>query len=122
MILSDRGTQFVSETVYTFMQNMKIMHSMSRPHKPVENCYIETFWKSLKTELGKTIAYTIESFKVVLQYYEHYYNYERPHSALDYNAPMFGQYALGASCTSPSQPPQGIINCHYEMKKLLQKT
>lgn len=87
MIQSDRGTQFVSKEMYEFMKNNGIVHSMSRPHKPVDNCYIETFWKSLKTEIGKVEQYTKETFEMILKYYWRYYNEERPHSSLGYLSP-----------------------------------
>lgn len=88
IIMSDRGCQFVSEKIYSFMKSHKIKHSMSKPHKPVQNCYIETFWKTLKTEIGKTEHLNINKLKMVLQYYLKYYNYDRPHSSLNYTPPM----------------------------------
>lgn len=88
MITTDRGTQFVSKTFYEYLSSEGIIHSMSRPHKPVDNCYIETFWKTLKTEIGKIDDYDVTTFEMILKYYVHYYNYERPHSSIKYETPI----------------------------------
>ena len=88
IITTDRGTQFVSKDFYEYLKKEGITHSMSRPHKPVDNCYIETFWKTLKTELGRIKEYDYETFMIVLNYYVYYYNNERPHSSLGYKAPL----------------------------------
>ena len=54
MVMTDRGAQFVSRDFHAMLEDWGIRHSMSRPHKPIDNCFIETFWKSMKVELGKT--------------------------------------------------------------------
>lgn len=88
MIMTDRGTQYVSKAFYEYIKSKGIVHSMSRPHKPVDNCYIETFWKTLKTEMGNIKHYDYETYRIVLEYYIYYYNNERPHSSLGYKAPL----------------------------------
>lgn len=88
MIMTDRGAQFTSRAFFDMMQENNIMHSMSRPHKPVDNCFIETFWKSMKIEMGKPDLLTPESYRMVVEYYINYYNYLRPHSALNYRPPL----------------------------------
>lgn len=87
MIMTDRGSQFTSKEFYDMMQSYGILHSMSRPHTPVDNRFIETFWKTMKIEIGKTHLLNKETYAMVVDYYIHYYNYERPHSALGYKAP-----------------------------------
>ena len=61
---------------------------MSRPHKPVDNCFIETFWKSMKVELGKTDLLSEQTYRMVIEYYIYYYNNLRPHSTLGYIPPL----------------------------------
>lgn len=87
MIMTDRGVQFTSRCFYDTMQMEGIKHSMSRPHTPIDNRFIETFWKTMKTEIGKTTLLNEETYAMVIDYYIHYYNYERPHSALGYRVP-----------------------------------
>lgn len=88
MLMSDRGCQFTSKLIHDYLEKEGIKHSMSRPHRPVDNRFIETFWKTLKIEIGKIGQYEKETFEKVLEYYQHYYNYERPHSTLGYMTPI----------------------------------
>ena len=87
ILLTDRGSPFVSKAFHDLLKEEQIIHSMSRPHTPRDNRYIETFWKTLKTEIGPVKNMTKDEYLLVLEYYEHYYNYERPHSVLDYQPP-----------------------------------
>lgn len=84
MIMNDRGSPFVSKRFYKLLKTKNIVHSMSRPHHPSDNCYIETFWKSMKTETIVTKNSTVESYIKMIRYYEYYYNHKRPHSSLGY--------------------------------------
>lgn len=88
MVMTDRGAQFVSRDFHAMMEDWGIRHSMSRPHKPVDNCFIETFWKSMKVELGKIDLLTEQTYRMVIEYYVYYYNNLRPHSTLDYLPPL----------------------------------
>lgn len=88
MILTDRGSPFSGADFHELLKTNHVIHSMSRPYTPIDNRYIETFWKSMKTELGKVSRLTPEQYKMVLEFYEYYYNYERPHSSIGYRAPM----------------------------------
>lgn len=88
MVMTDRGAQFVSRDFHTMLEDWGIRHSMSRPHKPVDNCFIETFWKSMKVELGKTDLLTEQTYHMVVEYYVYYYNNLRPHSTLGYLPPL----------------------------------
>lgn len=88
MIMTDRGAQFTSREFRVIMDDLFIIHSMSRPHKPVDNRFIETFWKSMKVELGKLDLLTEETYRMVVDYYIYYYNNLRPHSSLGYRPPI----------------------------------
>ena len=88
MIMTDRGPQFVSRDFHAMLEDWGIRHSMSRPHKPIDNCFIETFWKSMKVELGKPTLLTEQTYRMVIEYYIYYYNNLRPHSTLGYLPPL----------------------------------
>lgn len=88
MIMTDRGSQFTSKSFFDTMTKLKITHSMSRPGRPGDNCYIETFWKTMKVEIGKLDLLNDLTYRMVVGYYIHYYNNLRPHSALNYRAPL----------------------------------
>lgn len=88
MIMTDRGSQFTSKAFYDMIEKLGITHSMSRPHTPVDNRFIETFWKSMKVEIGKVEHLTEEEYRLVVGYYIYYYNNIRPHSSLNYRTPL----------------------------------
>lgn len=88
MIMTDRGSPFVSKSFRDLLEKHGIRHSMSRPHTPADNCYIETFWKTMKTEIGAVEHLTCEQYMLIIDFYRHYYNHDRPHSTLGYCAPM----------------------------------
>lgn len=88
MVTTDRGSPFISKAFNEVLDEYGIIHSMSRPHTPADNSNIETFWKSIKTEIGYTRNYTKDEFAAIVEYYEYYYNYLRPHSSLGYYAPL----------------------------------
>ena len=92
MVLTDRGSPFTSKSFKETVERHKILHSMSRPHTPIDNIYIETFWKSMKTEIGKVKHLTKEEYLLIMEYYEYYYNNIRPHSSLGYCAPLQHAY------------------------------
>ena len=87
MLLTDRGSPFVSKAFHDLLESKQITHSMSRPHTPRDNRYIETFWRIMKTEIGSVKSMSRAEYLMVLAYYEFYYNYKRPHSALGYTPP-----------------------------------
>lgn len=87
MLLTDRGSPFTSKSFHDLLEREQITHSMSRPHTPRDNRYIETFWRTMKTEIGSVKYMSKAEYLMVLAYYEHYYNYVRPHSALNYSPP-----------------------------------
>lgn len=52
------------------------------------NRFIETFWKSMKVELGKKDLLNEQTYRMVIEYYIYYYNNLRPHSSLGYLPPL----------------------------------
>ena len=83
----DRGSSNVSFKVKELMEANKINRSMSAPHSPYENQYIETFWKTAKTEIGNTEKLSRTELQMVLDYYINYYNTHRIHSSIGYLTP-----------------------------------
>lgn len=88
MVMTDRGAQFVSRDFHAMMEDWGIKHSMSRPHTPIDNRFIETFWKTMKVELGKKDLLNEQTYRMVIEYYIYYYNNLRPHSYLGYVPPL----------------------------------
>ena len=84
---SDRGPQYTSTEIRDYLEKHGILRSMSAPYCSYQNAYIESFWKTLKVEIGSFANLSLDQVILVLSYYEHYYNNERIHSSLNYMTP-----------------------------------
>lgn len=112
MIMTDRGSPFVSKSFHELLESNQIIHSMSRPHTPRDNRYIETFWRMMKTEIGSVKKMDLNEYMMVMGYYEFYYNHCRPHSALGYMTPAEAdEHTNSLLASSPSAP--SLSNCSY---------
>jgi transposase InsO family protein len=85
---SDRGTQYTSERYQALLRAYGFRCSMSRPGNCYDNAPVESFFRTLKTELGlQTTATRRQAATAVAEYIEGFYNRERLHSALHYQSP-----------------------------------
>jgi transposase InsO family protein len=94
---TDRGSQYTSNAIRLYAEKNGIKRSMSAPYCSYQNAMIETFWKTLKVEIGETKHLTKEELIMVLEYQVYYYNNERIHSALNYLTPARYSVLNGAS-------------------------
>lgn len=84
----DNGPEFVSKVLdnYSYLNNIKL--EFSRPGKPVDNAYIESFNGSLRDECLNTNWFlSIEDAQDKLETWRVDYNQYRPHSSLDNMTP-----------------------------------
>ena len=85
---SDRGCQYTAIKTKDLIEKSGFLKSMSRPGTPNDNQPIESFWKTLRTELpdigqlGKD-----EATRRIVAYIELYYNSSRLHSGIGYKVP-----------------------------------
>src|SRR5581483_6236312 len=86
---SDRGIQYASGEYGKLLDKHQIIASMSRLGNPWDNAKCESFMKTLKSEEIDANEYRgIEDLrKNVATFVDVYYNTQRLHSALGYNAP-----------------------------------
>lgn len=84
---NDRGAQYTSRALKLLCIDKGILQSMSAPRRPNENQPIESFWKTLKAEMGSFEELTKKEAIMVIDYYINYYNTKRPHSSLGYKTP-----------------------------------
>jgi len=86
---SDRGTQYASDEYVQRLEDAGMFISMSRPARPWENAYCESFMRTLKDEEIRCRTYsTMEELEQnIEEFIERFYNRERLHSALDYRSP-----------------------------------
>jgi transposase InsO family protein len=87
---SDRGVQYASTAYRRFLKNKNIKPSMSRKGNCYDNCYVESFFSSLKKEwVYRQKPETESGMKAcVFNYIETWYNKKRRHSSLDMMSPL----------------------------------
>jgi transposase InsO family protein len=86
---SDRGSQYASDDYVRRLEEVHMLISMSRPARPWENAYCESFMRTLKSEEINCRGYsTMEELEQNIDdFIERFYNRERLHSALGYCSP-----------------------------------
>jgi transposase InsO family protein len=86
---SDRGVQYASTRFRNVLRKKRFIQSMSRKGNCWDNACVESFFKSLKSELiGTTIYESREAAtQAVFEYIEVFYNRIRLHSTLGYLSP-----------------------------------
>jgi putative transposase len=87
---SDRGVQYSSQEFRDLLEGKSAIPSMSRKGNCYDNAYVETFFKSLKSELIYMNDYDSEIAlrNAIFEYIETWYNRKRLHSSLGYLSPM----------------------------------
>jgi transposase InsO family protein len=86
---SDRGSQYCSIDYQSELHRHGIRISMSGKGNCYDNAMVETFFKTLKSELiWRTTFYTrAEAEQAIARYIDGFYNPVRRHSALDFLSP-----------------------------------
>ena len=85
---SDRGSQYTSRAFATACQQLGVTRSMGRTGSCFDNSLAESFWATLKRELGRSWWPTrAEARRAVFEYITVFYNRQRRHSALGYRTP-----------------------------------
>ena len=87
---SDRGSQYCSVDYQAALKKHRIRISMSGKGNCYDNAMVETFFKTLKSELiWRTIFLTrAEAKDAIGRYIDGFYNPVRRHSALDFISPV----------------------------------
>jgi putative transposase len=82
-ITIDNGSEFCSRVLDTWAYQRGVKLDFTRPGKPVENGYIESFNGKLRDEcLNAELFFSVEDARQKLEHWRKDYNEERPHSAL----------------------------------------
>jgi putative transposase len=87
MFHSDRGSQYASEDHRKALVASGITCSMSRKGNCHDNAVSESWFSTLKFELGDTFASHAEADRQLFDYIERFFNQQRMHSTLDYLSP-----------------------------------
>lgn len=82
---SDQGSQFTSPQYIEILKNAGVQISMDGKGRATDNIFIERFWRSLKYEEVYLNEYiSPREARQRITRYLNFYNYRRPHQALDY--------------------------------------
>lgn len=96
---TDRGVQYASGDYQKLLEGAEMIGSMSRKGDCWDNAVAESFFSSLKVEIGEVLeggASTAE-VRVAISEYMYWYNSKRRHSTLGYLSPMeFERRSKGA--------------------------
>ena len=87
-IYCDNGSEFASRLVDLWAYRNKVVIEFSRPGKPTDNAYIESFNGSLRDECLNTHWFsTLADARSKLEFWRQEYNESRPHKALNNRTP-----------------------------------
>jgi putative transposase len=85
---TDQGSQFTSEEFTGTLLKAAVRISMDGRGRALDNVFIERLWRTVKYEDVYLKDYADgQSLYAGLKRYFHFYNHERPHSALDNRTP-----------------------------------
>ena len=85
---TDQGSQFTSIAFTSLLKSKEIQISMNGKGRCIDNVWVERLWRSVKREDVYLKEYRNgNELHKGLQKYFHFYNFQRPHQALDYNTP-----------------------------------
>lgn len=87
-IRSDNGPEFTSRHFLAWCEERGIRLELIEPGRPMQNGFIESFNGRLRDEcLNANWFATLADAKAKIEAWRHDYNYERPHSSLQYLTP-----------------------------------
>lgn len=84
---SDQGSPYASEDYRRVLTTHGITCSMSRRGNCLDNAAMESWFSTLKAELGERFDSPAAAKAALFDYVEVFYNQQRRHSALDYVSP-----------------------------------
>ena len=87
---SDRGSQYASKQFRLLLNKEEMIPSMSRKGNCYDNCYVESFFKTLKDDIYRMgVVLREENIRSeIFKYIEVWYNRNRKHSSLNYLSPL----------------------------------
>lgn len=87
-ITCDNGTEFTCKAMFFWQQDSGVKLAYIQPGKPTQNAFIESLNGKFRNEcLNRHWFRSLEEAKEIIDEWRHHYNYERPHSALNFTPP-----------------------------------
>lgn len=89
VIRIDNGPEFISKELDLWAYQHKVILDFSRPGKPTDNCFIESFNSRFRQEcLNEHWFLSMEDARFKIEAWWREYNSHRPHSSLGYLTPQ----------------------------------
>jgi putative transposase len=89
IINSDQGSHFTNEDYVNLLKSNAIQISMDTKGRALDNIFVERFFRSFKYELIYLNEFVSpRALRKGINLYMAFYNYDRPHQSLDYQAPV----------------------------------
>lgn len=127
-IQTDRGREFFAVTVQERLKRYRIKFRPNKPASPHLNGKVERSQKTDKIEFYSTIDLASANLDMLLAEWQHYYNWERPHSAHNGKTPieryceLIEQTPLTEELASYYKPEQEYIQeQNYKLELQLKK-
>jgi len=98
---SDRGVQYCCRDYRQRLEEAGLVASMSRRGDCWDNAMVESFFKTLKVELGRRFRTRAEAHRELFDYIERFYNTRRLHSSLGYRSPAEYERLHDGGTTEP---------------------
>jgi putative transposase len=84
----DNGSEFISKIVDQWAYQNQVKLEFSRPGKPIDNAFIESFNGRVRQEcLNQHWFESLEEARIIIEKWRIDYNQERPHSSLGFQTP-----------------------------------
>jgi transposase InsO family protein len=98
LIVSDNGTEFTSNAMFTWQRDSKVDWHFIAPGKPMQNGFCESFNGRMRDELlNESLFISLEHARARIANWVDDYNQRRPHSSLNYLTPA--AYAANLNST-----------------------
>ena len=109
-LFCDNGSEFTSSILDLWAYQHQVRINFSRPGKPTDNAYIESFSGTLRRECLNTRWFTsLAEANVQLEDWRHEYNESRPHRALKDQTPTeFASNHAGNTKVEDQQPARTL--------------
>jgi putative transposase len=107
-IVVDNGPEFAGRTLDAWAYARGVTLRFSRPGKPIENAYVESFNGTFRDEcLNEHWFVSLADAKAAIEDWRIDYNRVRPHSSLDGATPeQFAKVTEGALRLTPARPDE----------------